>query len=78
MNPDDLESIGCRRRVDGDLALLDSHESDEDMGTPSEAGEAAKSADGQEFALQDMASDELGDEGREQWFPGDNDSTSLS
>ena len=74
VKPEDLESIGCRRRVDGDDALLGSDESDEDIGTSSEAGEVAESADDHEFALQDMDSDELGDDGREQWFPGDNES----
>lgn len=71
--PDDLEAIGCRRRVDGDEALLGDDEVYEDGGTSSDAGETAND---HEFALQDTISDELGDDGREQWFPGDNESGS--
>ena len=64
---DDLEAIGCRRRVDGDEKILDDDDekASEDAGTPG-------CAEDHEFALEDdKTSDALGDDGREQWFPGD-------
>ena len=77
-----MEAIGCRRRVDGDRDILD----DADGEQANKAGDDKKDDEqcedilhtDHEFALQEKALEELGNDGREQWFPGDNDEAYVS
>lgn len=67
---DELEAIGCRRRVDGDRNIT--YDSDEEEATTDEKNQATAERNDHEFALNNHhVPEELGDDGREQWFPGD-------